>query len=210
MITDDDYSGTKLPAGKTISADVVSGLAGRYVMDDQRELSFEADGASLKIKLIPEMEGVPLIYLGNGRFRFSPGRWEMSFDIANLPSRKITIHFTEESIQRGQPGDVSGRRDDLQPLTSVQKSGLAGIFQSEELGTVYSVIYQDENLFLENPRIGRLPMEHYTGDEFGLPGKGVVKLRFIRSKPNDLTSPVVGMIAEAYSWAATSKFIRIK
>ena len=209
MLTEEDFNGTGLEKGKEISDQMLQSIAGRYVLADERELIFESSDGNLKLKIRPDIPGVPLVHLGNGRFRFTPGRWELSFDISSTPVQKMTLHLLEDSIRRGPPGNFVGHRKDLQKPTPAMLSQLTGTYYSDELNTAYDIVLEHDHLVLRHPQMGTLPLEHYSNDTFGLPGRGVSLLRFQRKKSASGSS-VTGLIAEAYAWSTTATFKKME
>lgn len=209
MLTEDDFNGTGLEKGKEISEQLLQSIAGRYVLADEREMIFESNGGNLKLKIRPDIPGVPLVHLGDGRFRFTPGRWELSFNISTNPVQKMTLHLLEDSIRRGPPGDFVGHRQDLHKPTPDMLSQLTGTYYSDELNTAYDIVLEDDQLILRHPQMGTLPLEHYSNDTFVAPGRGVSLLRFQRENTASGSS-ANGLIAEAYAWSTSATFRKLQ
>lgn len=209
MITDEHLSGEGAPASEPIDPAIVAAFAGRYLLEDDRELSLQADGSTLKIQLIQGMDGVPMVHLGDGRFLFPPARWEVSLDLDSTHGQRIVVHLVEGAIFRGEPRDVEGRRADVRPLTQDDRRAYVGDYASPELGVIYRVLLDGDTLILEHPRLGRMPLTFHSGDAFGLPGQRLRRLVFRRSDPDDTGSAIEGLTAEAYAWGVTTAFDRL-
>lgn len=210
MITDEHFAGEGAPEGVPDDPETIAAFAGRYVLEDEGELTLEVDGATLLLKLLPDIPAVPLVHLGDGRYLFPPAGWELSVDQTTRPAEHIVVHITEDSIHRGDVRDMTGYRKDVRELTAADRRSLIGNYSSFELGVVYRILERGGTLFLEHPRIGLLPLTHHSGDRFGLPGRQVVRVRFHRADPDAPTSTITGLTAEAFAWGATARFDRLE
>ena len=208
MLTDDDFDGKGFAKGVEIDPRILVGLAGRYRLEDDRELIIVGDGNAIKLKLRDDIPGIPLVHLGKGRFRFTPGKWDISFDLSESPATKLTVHLMEDSIRRGPAGDIKGNRQDENVLEPADLLPYCGTYFSNELNTAYDIVFRENELFLSHPQLGRLRLQHHSGDTFGVPGKQISRIIFERDPSNKAS--VVSFIAEAYAWGATSEFTRLK
>lgn len=209
FLTEDDFKGVGLDAGEAISNELLDSIAGRYLLADGRELLFEAKDGKLNLKLRADIAGVPLVHLGKGRFRFTQGRWEISFDLSTTPVQKLTLHLLEDSIRRSPPGDYVANRKSVETPGPEDLLQLTGTYFSDELNTAYEIVLVDNKLFLRHPQFGTVALQHYSDDTFGLPGRMISMIRFQREK-SEPGSDVTGLVAEAYAWSATARFRKLK
>ncbi len=172
--------------------------------------SVKKGGERPKRKVIDQAAGVPLSHLGGGRFLFPPAGWEISFDLSGRSVRRVTVHLIEGAIFRGKPRDVPGNRIEVRELTETDRRKYEGLYSSGELGVVYRVGIDEGELQLEHPRIGVRPLTHFSGDNFGLPGRQLRRIQFLREDPNDPHSEITGLIAEAFAWGVSIRFDRVE
>ncbi|ANM31491.1 hypothetical protein ABI59_20855 [Acidobacteria bacterium Mor1] len=209
MITDEHIRGDGIEEGEPLAPGVAEAFAGRYRLDDDREMTLLAEEGVLSLKLLDHVPAVPLKHLGGQRFVFPPSRWELTLRSTPQSGRSIVVHLVEGSIHPGDPRDIPGYPMEVKDLAKAELRRLVGQYLSPELGVAYRVLERDGELYLEHPLLGSLPLEHYTELTFGVAGRKLNRIWFEREDPADPSSPVVALIAEAGAWGATARFDRL-
>ncbi len=209
MITDEHIRGEGVDEGEPLAPGVAAAFAGRYRLEDEREMTLLAEKDMLSLKLLDHVPAVPLKHLGGQRFLFPPSRWELTLRSSPQSGRSIVVHLVEGSIHPGEPRDIAGYPMEVKALAAEDRRRLIGRYLSPELGVAYRVLERQGELFLEHPRLGSLPLEHYTELTFGVAGRKLNRVWFEREDPEDPASPVIALVAEAGAWGATVRFDRL-
>ena len=185
--------------GIQVDAERIAAFDGTYDMEDGLTIlvGSEEDRLFIGFDSEPNIELFPIDPGSSDVFLLPQPAWEFHFE---PESDRLTIHVRESS-RTGEPLDIAGERQVFEALTEETARELVGVYESEELGAFYSVVWHEDALWLEHARHGRLPLTLAAEDRFTLPGRALARLDFVRAE-----AEVTGFRLEAYSWGAASFF----
>ena len=152
---------------------------GKYLLENDRIITVSRDGERLlfqgsgpdKLELLAESDTV--FYLQGTDIK-------LSFELNNVGMvMRLVLH------QRDQ--EVTGKRVAVAPFSPEQAVSYAGTYLSEELGAVYTVVYDKGRLGLRHRRNGELTLTHLVGDTFRGDQWWLRSVRFIKDEEGRVT-----------------------
>jgi CubicO group peptidase (beta-lactamase class C family) len=139
----------------------------------------------------------PLPQIAERAFMLNPGS-DISLVFAE-PEDGASPYF---DYTIGLHGSLKAPRVELAPFDagSVTLAEFAGVYESEELATAYTVTASDDGLMITHPRTGSFQAAAYQDDTFSSFSGAMRKLAFIRNQQGEITgfygsAPLVDRVA---------------
>ncbi len=152
---------------------------GKYLLENERIITVSREGGRLlfqgsgpdKLELLAESDTA---------FFIQGTDIKLSFELNNVGMvMRLVLH------QRDR--EVEGKRITVTPFSPEQAVSYAGTYLSEELGAVYSVVYDKGRLGLRHMRYGDIPLTHLIGDTFRCDRWWLRSVRFIKDEEGRVT-----------------------
>jgi CubicO group peptidase (beta-lactamase class C family) len=165
------------PAAVSLAAERLDEFVGTYLLGTGSLLSLERSGERLMLRMGAGQPS-PVVAIGPDRFYLEPQETVISF------IRDASTRVTGASLElRG--GAVAASR--LEPVAGLDLGHYQGDYHSPELGTTYSIVHRDGQLFAEHrrhppSRLTLVEKDRFLGDRWGMG-----TLRFTRGADGELT-----------------------
>jgi hypothetical protein len=126
-----------------------------------------------------------------------------------IPNYNASMTFRQDADGKVRYLEYRGQRaprvDESRLATKMPAlEQLAGVYESDELGTSYEVFVRGNGLSIYHPRYGEMPLRHVMGDEFGADAWFMRSVEFMR----DRNGQVTGFVVNGDARSRDIKFVR--